>query len=250
LSVPAGTTGRLAIPLMGAANIEIKMDGQTVQPEKKNATHVYLPVLNEGSHIFSFSYDRPVESPVVEEELKYCYPASTVKEDTLTQGDWKGVYGSKGYILFNYDGEGAHRTKLPKQCQSIICQREENSSYMNTASDKRALVSNIENDESRSLGAITTFDPQVCRQTITIDVDYRHDKPYKISLYFVDWDYNGRRSAIELFDLQNKRILSPVHMVRNYGMGRYVTFEVNQSVRVRICQVRGANAACSALFLD
>lgn len=250
LSVPAGTTGRLAIPLMGATNIEIKMDGQTIRPEKKNATHVYLPVLNEGPHTFSFSYDRPAESPVVEEELKYCYPASTVKEDTLTQGNWKGVYGSKGYILFNYDGEGAHRTKLPKQCQSIICQREENSSYMNAASDKRALVSNIENDESRSLGAITTFDPQVCRQTITIDVDYRHDKPYKISLYFVDWDYSGRRSAIELFDLQNKRILSPVHMVRNYGMGRYVTFEVNQPVRVRICQVRGANAACSALFLD
>ena len=56
LSVPAGTTGRLAIPLMGAANIEIKMDGQTILPEKKNATHVYLPVLNEGSHTFSFSY--------------------------------------------------------------------------------------------------------------------------------------------------------------------------------------------------
>ena len=250
LSVPAGTTGRLAIPLMGAGNIEIKMDGQTVQPEKKNATHVYLPVLNDGLHTFSFSYDRPAESPMVEEDINYCYPASTVKEDTLTQGNWKGVYGSKGYVLFSYDGEGAHRTKLPKQCQSIICQREENSRYMNTASDKRALVSNLENDESRSLGAITTFDPQVCRQTITIDVDYRHDKPYKISLYFVDWDNNGRRSAIELFDLQNKRILSPVHMVRNYEMGRYVTFEVNQPVRIRICQVRGANAACSALFLD
>ena len=250
LSVPAGTTGRLAIPLMGAGNIEIKMDGQTVQPEKNNATHVYLPVLNDGLHTFSFSYDRPAESPVVEEDINYCYPASTVKEDTLTQGNWKGVYGSKGYVLFSYDGEGAHRTKLPKQCQSIICQREENSRYMNTASDKRALVSNLENDESRSLGAITTFDPQVCRQTITIDVDYRHDKPYKISLYFVDWDNNGRRSAIELFDLQNKRILSPVHMVRNYEMGRYVTFEVNQPVRIRICQVRGANAACSALFLD
>lgn len=201
-------------------------------------------------HTFSFSYDRPAESPDVEEAIVYRYPASTVKEDTLTQGNWKGIYGSKGYVLFNYDGEGAHRTKLPRQCQSIICQREENSRYANAASDKRALVSNIEHDESRSLGAITTFDPQVCRQTITIDVDYRHDKPYKISLYFVDWDNNGRRSAIEIFDLQNKRILSPVHMVRNYAMGRYVTFEVDRPVRIRICQVRGANAACSALFID
>lgn len=250
LSVPAGTKARLAIPRMGTENIEIRMDGQAVQVEKKNATHFYLPVLDEGLHKFSFTYDQPVESPVVEENINYCYPSSTVKEDTLTQGNWKGVYGSKGYALFSYDGKGAHRTKLPESCKSIILQREENHQYVNVASDERALLSNIENDKSRSLGAIITLDPQVCRQTMTIDIDYRQDKPYKISLYFVDWDNSGRRSAIELFDLQNKRILSPVHMVRNYGMGRYVTFEVNQPVRVRICHVRGANAACSALFLD
>lgn len=250
LSVPSGTKARLAIPRMGTENMEVRIDGQIVKPEKKDATHIYLPVLAEGQHKFSFSYDQPVESRIVEENINYRYPASTVKEDTLTQGNWKGVYGSKGYALFNYDGLGAHRIKLPAQCKSIIYQREENHVYTNTASDKRALVSNIENDESRSLGAIITLDPQVCRQTMTIDVDYHQDKPYKISLYFVDWDNNGRRTAIELFDLQNKRILSPVHMVRNYGMGRYVTFEVNQPVRVRICQVRGANAACSALFLD
>lgn len=250
LSVPTGTKARLAIPRMNAENVEVRMDGQLVQPEKTTATHVYLPILNEGQHTFSFSYDLPVESLLAEESISYRYPASTVKEDTLTQGNWKGAYGSKGYALFSYDGLGAHRTKLPEQCKSITYQREEDHKYVNATTDNRALVSNIDNDKSRSLGALITLDPQVCRQTMTIDVDYQQDKPYKISLYFVDWDSSDRRSAIELFDLQNKRILSPVHMVRNYGMGRYVTFEVNQPVRVRICQVRGANAACSALFLD
>ena len=71
---------------------------------------------------------------------------------------------------------------------------------------------------------------------MTVDIDYHTDKPYKISLYFVDMESAGRRSAIELFDLQTKRLLSPVHMVRNYENGRYVTFEADRPVRIRICQ--------------
>lgn len=250
LSVPSGTTGQLAVPMMGAQSIQIKVDGKSIEPEKITATHAYLPALNEGQHKLTFTYNEPVRSLMAKEDIEYRYPASTVKEDTLTQGNWKGTYGSKGYILFSYDGQGAHRTKLPEQCNSIICQREEDCIFIKNSPDPRALMSNIEGDNSRSLGTIYTLDPQVCRQTMTIDVDYCSDKPYKISLYFVDWDNSGRRSAIELFDMDNKRILSPVHMVRNYGMGRYVTFEVNEPVRVRICQVRGVNAACSALFLD
>lgn len=250
LTVPPGTVGSMAIPLMHADNIEISMNGKAIRPVKRDASHVYLPSLGEGTYNFDFSYSGSPRSPKTEEILAYRYPASTVTEDTLTQGDWKGRYGSRGYILFNYDGEGAHRVRQPRECESMICSREENISYANTATDPRALISNIEGDTSRSLGAITTFDPQVCRQTMTVDIDYHTDKPYKISLYFVDMESAGRRSAIELFDLQTKRLLSPVHMVRNYENGRYVTFEADRPVRIRICQVRGTNAACSALFLD
>ena len=250
LSVPAGTKARLSIPRMGTTQIKVQMDGKPVQPDETSATHYRLPILPEGQHTFSFTYDKPAESLLAAEEISYRYPASTVSEDTLTQGNWKGVYGTKGYALFSYDGQGSHRMKLPKECKSIVLQREEDSRLASASSDKRALVSNIDNDNSRSLGAVTTFDPQVCRQTFTIDVDYHSATSYKVSLYFVDWDQSGRRSAIELFDMQNKRILSPVHMVRNYGNGRYVTFEVDCPVRIRICHVRGPNAACSALFLD
>lgn len=250
LFVPSGTRGQLAIPLMGVENVNIKINGKNVQPERKNTTHAYLPVLNEGLYLFEFSYDRPVESLVIKEDIKYCYSAFTVQEDTLTKGNWKGVYGSKGYVLFCYDEIGAHRSKLPEHCKSIIYQKNGYCIYQDASSDKRALISNEMGCSDRRLGAIITQDPLACFQTMTIDIDYCHDKPYKISLYFVDWDHNGRRSAIELFDLKTKRILSPIHMVRDYEMGRYVTFEVNQPVRIRICQVRGNNASCSALFID
>ena len=250
LVVPPGTKGRLAIPLMGSNLVQIQMDDKIVLPDNQDLTHVYLPILSEGTHVFKFLYEGPVQSPIVEEKINYVYPASSVRIDTITQGDWRGVYGSKGYALFSYDEVGASRIRLPEGCRSIICQKNGDILFSEVSSDPRALVSNHAADDNRRLGALITRDPLACLQTMTIDVDYQSDKPYKLSLYLVDWERCGRRSAIELFDLHNKHILSPVHIVRDYSMGCYVTFEVNQPVRIRICQVRGVNAACSALFID
>jgi hypothetical protein len=38
--------------------------------------------------------------------------------------------------------------------------------------------------------------------------------------------------------------------VRDYTGGKYVTFEFDRSVRIRINQVRGDNAALSGVFFD
>jgi hypothetical protein len=85
---------------------------------------------------------------------------------------------------------------------------------------------------------------------MTVDIPCLQKQSYKLSLYFVDWDSRERRSAIEIFDLETKNLLLPVYMVRDYTGGKYVTFELDRSVRIRIDQVRGANAALSALFFD
>ena len=85
---------------------------------------------------------------------------------------------------------------------------------------------------------------------MTVDLDARDTQPYRISLYFADYERAGRRSAFEVFDLRTKELLAPVYMVRDSGEGKYVTFEASGSVRIRICQVRGPNAACSGIFFD
>lgn len=85
---------------------------------------------------------------------------------------------------------------------------------------------------------------------MTVDLPLKSNRPYKVSLYFVDWDASERRSAIEIFDLGTKNLLAPLHMVRNYQGGKHVTYEFDRSVRIRINQVRGPNAALSAIFFD
>ena len=74
--------------------------------------------------------------------------------------------------------------------------------------------------------------------------------PYRVALYFVDWEREGRRSAIEVFDLKDKRLLMPVRFVENYGEGRYVILQLDRPVRLRVDQVRGTNASLSGIFFD
>ena len=156
-------------------------------------------------------------------------------------------------MLFSYDTAGAHRVKQPDRIRSIVYanyDRMGHVHYADAAGDPRALRSDRRGDGSRSLGAIVTRDPVACWQVMTVDLDARDTEPYRISLYFADYERAGRRSAFEIFDLRTKELLAPVYMVRDYGEGKYVTFEASGSVRIRICQVRGPNAACSGIFFD
>jgi hypothetical protein len=74
--------------------------------------------------------------------------------------------------------------------------------------------------------------------------------PYQLSLYFLDFDQQERRSAVEIFNPKTLNILAPVAIVRNYSHGKYLSFNFDQSVRLRINHVRGKNAALSGIFFD
>lgn len=250
LFVPVGTNAKLYLPTMGGSISKIVVNGRTMGFNKFDSTHILLPELSEGKYQFTFSYAGIIESSGIQDSIVYHYPPSTVREDTITQGNWKGVYGSKGYMLFNYDRSNSHRMCLPSGCNSVKLLRNGNTLYKNSEHDVRSLISDRDDDISRHLGVIYTQDPKACLQTMTIDLDYNASKAYKLSLYFVDWERSGRRSAIEIFNLNNFKILAPVHIVKFYGMGRYITFELKEPVRIRINQVRGPNASCAGIFID
>jgi hypothetical protein len=64
----------------------------------------------------------------------------------------------------------------------------------------KVLVGNETND--RPFGAIITQDPEPTLQTMTIDLDVKDSAKHRLALYFLDWDNDGRRSAVEIFDLK------------------------------------------------
>ena len=90
LTIPVGTQAELQLPTMGSRITQVSIDGKEVPFSKVGSTHVSLPKLSAGKHRFAFRYVGSIESPVAQESIVYCYSASTVKEDTITQGNWKG----------------------------------------------------------------------------------------------------------------------------------------------------------------
>jgi hypothetical protein len=85
---------------------------------------------------------------------------------------------------------------------------------------------------------------------MTVDMHMDSGEPRQIALYFVDWDDAGRRLAVEMFDLETKRLVAPVQVVRDYTSGKYLIFNYDVPVRFRINHVRGPNATLSGIFFD
>jgi hypothetical protein len=257
LTVPKGTSATFAVPKAGRKITEVKFAGMDLQKNSEDEGFIYYSGLTEGFYSLKVLYKGKISMPKPE---PFTYElAQKVKEDTLTKGNWTGKYGSKGYLLCNYDDSLKHRMRLPEDVKSVDFSKNDHVVWLNSnhvhwtgeTEDIRALVSGS-GDKQRSLGAVTTRDPNPCYQTMTVDISCEKSQSlsHKISLYFVDWEKVGRRSAIEVFDLENKKLLMPVYMVRDYENGRYVSFNIDRPVRIRINQVRGKNAALSGIFFD
>jgi hypothetical protein len=253
--VPPGTSATLAVPKTGRKITKVDFAGKNLRKLSEDGDFIYYSGLTEGAWPFHVAYKGDWHVPVQE---PFTYELSQqVAEDASTQGNWTGRYGSKGYLLCNYDSLKHHRTHLPDFVESVQFARNadvvwlnpDQASPDNMAEDVRALVSGP-GEECRGLGAVTTSDPKTRLLTMTVDIRCKKVQPYQLSLYFVDWEKDGRRSAIEILDLENKKLLMPVYMVREYENGKYVTFKFDRPVRIRIDHVRGKNAALSGIFFD
>jgi hypothetical protein len=244
-TVPSNTTATLAIPKAGYTIDKVTIKNKKVKKESEDENFIYYTGFTPGKHQIAVSYSGKPSELVSE---PFIYPSENGSEDLTTQGNWKSKYGSKGYIFFNYDSL-ENRSKLPVFIENLEYNKVKDIHWVTGTNDIRALQSDTENNV-RNLGALHTGDPQPCMQTMTIDVCSRQNQSYKLSLYFVDWDKKDRRSAIEILDLNNKELLIPIYIMREYESGKYITFNLDRPVRVRIDQVRGDNAALSGMFFD
>ncbi len=243
LSIPEGTAANLAIPKAGRVIKSIRLNnGQDVAHDAEDDQFVYFYKLPPGSYEGRVSYEGKWEDGPKE---AFRYAATAITADSSTAGNWKGNYGSQGHLFFNHH-DAVNDSITPPFVTGIDLNKAFHANWVVNADDRRALKVN----DTVGLGAIYTNDPHACMQTMTIDVKTTGEFTSKLSLYFVDFDDMGRRSAIEVFDLNTKELLMPVYMVRDYANGKYITIPIDRAVRIRIDQVRGVNAVCSALFFD
>lgn len=258
VTAPSGTTGRFGIPKVEKIINNIYINGSLawdgvyhavagIGGANADADFVYFTGVQPGTYNISASYSGTTPSY---SEPSSNYPATFVREDTTTKGNWGGVYGSDGYVLCNYNGAGSDVRSLPSYVTSLTYTKNMNCQWANGVSDNRAPAPNSGNGFPRNVGCIYTNDPNACWQTMTVDVSISGTQNYQVAFYFVDWDNRGRRVAMEVFDLQTKKLVAPVKIVRDFYGGKYLVYSFNKSARFRINHVRGDNATLSGIFFD
>jgi hypothetical protein len=258
LHIPAGTTARVGIPQTGRAVQSISLEGRLVwdgqshpaadiTSASEDADFVWLDGLRQGDYEFAVRYTGHAE-PF--RDGPFVYPARFVKEDTRTGGNWGGTYGRDGSVLFSYDGPGKDRVRLPDYVASVVCQRGKGRQWAPSTEDTRVPAPDAANGSARTAAALFTGDPAPCQQSIVLDVALKTPREYQFALYFVDFDHKGRRVAVELFDLDSRKLIAPVKVFRDLDGEVYAVYACRQPVRIRVNQLRGVNAALSGLFFD
>ena len=264
VSVPKGSTARIGIPKVEKNVESIALDGKIIWESKyiqkkgicQDAEFVYLSDVQPGNYNISVTYKGTTPQYSAPD---FVFPAQFIKEDSLTKGSWGGKYGTKGYVLCNYNGEKNDSVQIPSYVTSVTFGHDPktggagihaNKLWASGENDPRALSASPANNFPRNIGCIYTQDPLPTMQSMTVDIKIDGTRSSQFAFYFVDWDHKNRRTAIEVFDLETKKLISPLKIISNYDNGKYFVFKYNKSIRLRINQVRGENAVMSGIFFD
>jgi hypothetical protein len=160
--------------------------------------------------------------------------ATFVATDALTQGSWKGVYGS--------DGEAINGDAISYPSYASVSFNGQNSwTWAGSTSDVRALQKSVGTDRI----AATWYAADV----FTIDINLTDGNPHRVSLYCLDWDGLGRSQTIDVLDAQSGALVD-TQAVSNFSGGKYLTWSLSGHVTLRLTQTGANNALVSGLFFD
>lgn len=258
LSSPPGTLGRLGIPKAGKTIDTITINDEVAWSNNFYSVFVYADITEDENFVYINSIESGEYDIVASysgttppfSEITAPYPAEFLGVDSTTSGNWGGKYGKDGYVLCSYNSPGNDIQELPSYVSSIEYRKNWATQWAVDSNDYRALSPDQTNVFPRNAGCIYTGDSIATFQTMTVDIGISQYRDFQVALYFVDWDHQDRRVAVELFDYSSKKLIQPIKIISDFRGGKYLIYEYNKSVRFRINQVRGINAVLSGIFFD
>ncbi len=160
--------------------------------------------------------------------------ATFVGEDTTTQGNWVGVYGSEGYTI------AGNASSYPAFAQ-VSVSGETNYTWAASTSDVRALQT-ASNPSSRI--AATWYSST----SFTIGINFSDGQHHLVALYALDWG-GGESEMIDVIDAPTGTVLNSVS-INSFANGEYLEWNLSGNVQLRVTNESGANALVSGLFFD
>ncbi len=163
--------------------------------------------------------------------------AKFVKSDSTTRGNWKGVYGAEGYTVLG------DTTKAPSYATV---------STSGTYSWTWGNPDYTGNAGSLIKASSTTARIAACWYTptsYTATIKVTDGKAHQLSVYALDWDKLGRAETIEILDGTTGAVLDS-QSVSAFSGGRYLSWTITGTVKVRVTRTAGPNAVIEGLFFD
>lgn len=166
--------------------------------------------------------------------------ATFLVQDALTQGTWKGVYGSEGGLLYaGGPGSpgGVGGSSLPPY--AVVSTTGSLHVWQDPAGDFRAL------QKTTALGRIASC--WFGAGSFVIDLDLTDGLPHRVALYSVDYDSFVRSQLVEVRDADDDTLLD-ARAVSGFHGGVWLVWTLQGHVKFRIVQTGGTNAVASGLF--
>lgn len=160
--------------------------------------------------------------------------ASYLTQDTTTQGNWQGQYGSQGYVIVG-DSQ-----QLPASIQ-VTPSNQQEFDWTDSTTDSRALLS--ASDPTNRIAACW-----FASNSFTIDVNITDGQTYQMALYVLDWDQQNRAEIINVLDPTTDTVLD-ARSVTAFGGGAWLVWNVRGHIAIQITNAPGSlNAVVSGLF--
>ncbi|MEW6745497.1 MAG: hypothetical protein AB1486_22320 [Planctomycetota bacterium] len=184
--------------------------------------------------------ERGLRLPLSWREPRELVPTSArfLAADEETGGAWHGKVGAAAYWMPGVrEGEAQSGFRL-----QVMRGRAYAWSYR-VRGDTRVLQN--PSDAAASRQATCWFDPD----QLELRVDPPNGTPYRLSLYLLDYDRNGRTARVTLTTRSEALDSRDVSAAQTEG-GVYLSWTAAGPVVIRVRNTGGANAVVSAVFLD
>ena len=159
--------------------------------------------------------------------------ATFVQDDTTTQGNWIGTYGSAGYnVIGDTPSYPSYATVTPSGQSSYT--------WASSTTDVRA----PQNPSASGRIAACWYSAP----SFVIDVNLTDGAVHPISLYAVDWDSRGRSEQFTVSDASTGTVLD-TRTISNFSGGEYLTWNVSGNVQIKVTNLSGPNAVISGIFI-
>ncbi|HLG98152.1 MAG TPA: N,N-dimethylformamidase beta subunit family domain-containing protein [Bryobacteraceae bacterium] len=161
--------------------------------------------------------------------------AQYVTTDTVTEGNWKGVYGSNGYIIASDStNPPAYAAFTPTIATAYI--------WAASTNDARALLKSA----SPTDRIASTF---YGASMLSVDINLTDGLTHQVAFYALDWDNQQRIETFSILDA-NTRAVRDTRTISNFASGQYLVWNLTGHVIVSVTSSAGPNAVVGGIFFQ